>query len=84
MIMGDVIVIFRVLPKIPEKFEEIKKAVEALKPERLEEDPIGFGITALKATFFVHDGGNQMNELEANIEGIENTEVETLSVTRSL
>ena len=83
--MGSVIVVFRILPKDPKDFENIKNEINALKPERLEEDPIGFGLSALKVTFMVPDASGVLDELEnklAKIEGV--NEVETLTVSRGL
>ena len=83
--MGDVIVVFRILPKDPKDFERIKNEVNSMKPARLEDDPIGFGLTAMRATFVVPDASGVMDELENKLNNIEGVnEVETLTVSRSL
>jgi elongation factor 1-beta len=83
--MGEVIVVFRILPKDPKEFENIKSEINALKPERLEEDPIGFGLSALKATFVIPDASGVLDELEDKLNKIEGVnEVETLTVSRGL
>jgi elongation factor 1-beta len=83
--MGEVIVVFRILPKEPKDFGSVKKAVDALKPQRLEEDPIGFGLSALKATFIIPDASGVLDELEEKLNRIEGVNgVETLAVSRGL
>ena len=51
--MGDVIAVFRILPDAPDNFDKVKKQVEELKPVKFEEDPIAFGLKAIKATLDV-------------------------------
>lgn len=83
--MGEVICVFRIMPKSPERFEEIKKALEELKPERLEEEPIAFGLKALKFTKVIPDESGTQDELENKLESIDGIQsVETLTVSRSL
>ncbi|RLI98367.1 MAG: elongation factor 1-beta, partial [Candidatus Aenigmatarchaeota archaeon] len=53
--MGDVIAVFRILPGSPDGFDNVKSAVEALGPTRLEEEPLAFGLKAIKVTFIVPD-----------------------------
>ncbi len=83
--MGEVICVFRIMPESPEKFEEIKKALEELKPDRLEEEPIAFGLKALKFTKVIPDESGTQDELENKLESIDGIQsVETLTVSRSL
>lgn len=83
--MGEVIAVFRIMPDSPESFELVKSAVEALKPARLEEEPVAFGLKAIKVTFLIPDEGGKMDELENKLEGIENQQsVETLTVSRAM
>lgn len=83
--MGEVICVFRIMPESPERFEEIKKALEELKPERLEEEPIAFGLKALKFTKVIPDESGTQDELENKLESIDGIQsVETLTVSRSL
>jgi elongation factor 1-beta len=83
--MGDVIVIFRIMPETMEDYEGIKKELEKLKPQRLEEDPIAFGIKAWKFTKIIPDEEGTLPALEdklAKIKGIQS--VDTITVSRSL
>ncbi|MCX6814226.1 MAG: elongation factor 1-beta [Candidatus Aenigmarchaeota archaeon] len=68
--MGEVIVVFRIMPDEPESFEKVKKACESLKPDRLEEEPIAFGLKALKFTKIIPDGPGVMDKLENDINKI--------------
>ena len=83
--MGSVITVFRILPDSPENFDKVKSQVEMLKPARLEEEPIAFGLKAVKVTFIIPDTGGKMDELENKLNAIEGAQaVETLKVSRSL
>jgi len=84
--MANVILTFRVLPKsievnLDELEEEIK---EKLQPERIEREPIAFGLTALKIVKFVKDEAGEVEKCEKILRNIERVgEVEVVSLTRS-
>jgi len=83
--MGDVICVFKVTPEEPERFEEIGNELKKLQPERLEEEPIAFGLKAWKFTKIVPDEEGRVTELEeklASVKGVQS--VETVQVSRSL
>jgi elongation factor 1-beta len=83
--MGDVIVVFRVMPESMDFFEEIKKGLEELKPQRLEEEPIAFGLKAWKFTKLIPDEEGTLPKLEKEIAKIEHVQSsETVTVSRSL
>jgi len=83
--MGDVIVVFRIIPTNMEMFDEVRKALEELKPQRLEEEPIAFGLKALKFTKIIPDEEGKMPELEGKITKIKGVQTcETVAVSRSL
>lgn len=83
--MGKVICVYRIMPGAPEKFDDVKKSLEELKPERLEEEPIAFGLKALKFTKVIPDESGTQDELENKLEAIDGVEnIETLTVSRSL
>lgn len=80
--MGDVIFVYRILPKGPETLEPLKARLQELKPIKLEEDPIGFGLSAIKMTIMVPDEGGKQEELEnklREIKELESFEVEAFT-----
>lgn len=82
--MGNVIVLYRILPDSPEHFDTVKKELEDLKPDKLEEDPIGFGLKALKFTKVIADAPRTEEDLENTVRALPHIQtVETLAVTRS-
>jgi translation elongation factor aEF-1 beta len=83
--MGDVIVVFKIIPAEMEYFQPLKKELEKLKPQRLEEEPIAFGIKAWMFTKIVPDAEGTLPALEeklANLKGVQSAE--TVEVSRSL
>lgn len=83
--MGDVIVVFKVIPKDMKLFDEVKKALENLKPQKLEEEPIAFGLKALKFTKLVPDKEGAFTGLEEKVKRIRGVQTcETVAISRSL
>ena len=83
--VGAVIVVVRVLPDSVEDFGSVKIAVENLAPKRIEEEPIAFGLKAVKATFLVPEIDGKMDELEEKLNSIEHVgSVEIVGMSRSL
>lgn len=83
--MGDVIIVYKVLPESPEKFEQVKAGLQGLNPKRLEEEPIGFGLVSLKFTTIIPDAGGQQDILEEKIKAIDGvSEIEVLHASRSM
>ncbi|MEM5872056.1 MAG: elongation factor 1-beta [Candidatus Aenigmatarchaeota archaeon] len=83
--MGDVIVVFRITPENMEDFAEIKNELEKLKPQRLEEEPLAFGLKAWKFTKLVPDEEGKLSELEeklSKIKGIQSIDI--IEISRSL
>jgi elongation factor 1-beta len=83
--MGSVAAIMRVMPESPEvNLEELKKALKEKLPgiQDIREEPIGFGLKALKFAAIVNDAGGQTDEIEKNLSQIPGVErVETIEVT---
>lgn len=83
----SVIVTVRIMPKdenvdISRLESEIKNIIS---PERIEREPIAFGVVALKVVKIIPEEEGSMEELEKNIKRVEGVgEVEVLEVTRSL
>ena len=82
--MGDVAVTLKVMPESPEVDleslkEQIKDAVGEKEFERIEEEPIGFGLIALNVTIVVDDGEGGSEPAEQAIAALE--DVATVEVT---
>lgn len=85
MLMGDVIVVFRIIPESMDFFEDVKKGLEKLSPQRLEEEPIAFGLKAWKFTKLIPDAEGTLPDLEEKIAKIEHVQSsETIEISRSL
>ena len=86
ILMGDVICVFRIMPDGPESFDSVKSQLQSLEPDRLEEEPIAFGLKALKFTKIIPDEvEGAMEGLEEKLNAIEHAQsVETVMVSRSL
>ena len=85
--MAEVIVGLKVLPKtidvnLDKLEDEIKKAIS---PERMQREPIAFGLVAILVTKLVPDEAGQVDELERKLKAIEDVgEVEVTGISRSL
>jgi len=83
--MGEVILVLRILPKSPDALSSVKAELEKLKPERLEEEPIGFGVSALKFTKIIPDAGGEQEKIENAIKAIQGVgDVEVIMASRAL
>ncbi|MBU0530821.1 MAG: hypothetical protein ABIH52_00465 [Candidatus Aenigmatarchaeota archaeon] len=81
--MGEVILVFKVMPTDMEHYEQIRKDLEKLEPERLEEEDVAFGLKAFKFTKIVEDAEGTVDKVEADLISIENVQdVETVAVSR--
>ena len=90
--MAQVIVTMKLMPSSPEadlkKIEE--KAVEEIKKfgaqiGKIEQEPIAFGLKALKISFFSDESKSNLDPLEESLGKIKNVEsVETIEVRRAL
>ncbi|MBL7206770.1 MAG: elongation factor 1-beta [Candidatus Aenigmarchaeota archaeon] len=82
---GQVICVYRVLPKSPEEFENVKKAVETLKPQKIEEEPIAFGLKALIVTILIPEIEGKLEEFENKISSLDGVQsAENIRTSRSL
>lgn len=83
--MGEVICVYRVMPEGPDDFERVKRALEAMEPNRLEEEPVAFGLVALTLTKIIPDGPGDLDELEKKLRGIEGVgSVENVRTSRAM
>ncbi len=83
--MGDVIIVFRIIPEGIEKFDQVKESLEGMKPQRLEEEEVAFGLKALVFTKIVPDEEGGLSKLEEKLQAIEGVQTcETVTISRSL
>jgi len=85
--MGSVAVILRVMPESPEiNIEDLKKALRAKLPgiQEIKEEPIGFGLKALKVLAVVNDAGGETDAVEKTLNtvpGVERAEIIEVTLT---
>ena len=82
--MGKVAVVIKIMPEDMGGFEKLKsEVVSQLKPYKVEEQPVAFGIVALSLTFVVEDGAGGADLLEEKAGKIPNVSgVEVVSMDR--
>jgi elongation factor 1-beta len=78
--MGNVAIILKIMPESPDVDREaLKVAIAAAAPvQEIREEPIGFGLVALKAVVVVPDKAGAPDEVEAalqNLEGVGSAEI---------
>ncbi len=85
--MGSVALIVKVMPESPEvDLQALKAAIIEKVPsvKDIKEDPIGFGLKALKVVVVVNDAGGESDSVEAAIQslpGVERAEIVELTLT---
>ncbi|MDD1699267.1 MAG: elongation factor 1-beta [Methanoregula sp.] len=83
--MGSVAVIVRVMPESPDvNLEQLKKALKQTLPgiQEIQEEPIGFGLKALKLVAVVNDSGGETDAVEKSLSGVPGVErAEIVEVT---
>ena len=85
--MGSVAVIVRVMPESPEvDLEKLKIALKEKLPgiQDIKEEPIGFGLKALKLAAVVNDAGGETDAIEGKlntIPGVERAEIVEVTLT---
>ena len=85
--MGSVAVIVRVIPESPEvDLEKLKRALKEKLPgiQDIQEEPIGFGLKAIKLAAIVNDAGGETDAIEGklnSIPGVERAEIVEVTLT---
>ena len=85
--MGTVAVIVRVMPESPEiNLEELKSALKKKLPgiQDMKEEPIGFGLKAIKLAAIVNDQGGETDAIEkaiSSVPGVERAEIIEATLT---
>ncbi len=83
--MAEVLVLARVLPESTEiKIDELEKKIkEEIAPQKIEREPIAFGLVALKVSKIIPEEEGRMKELEEKLKRIEGiSQVDILEVSR--
>ena len=85
--MGSVAVIVRVMPESPDvNLDELKVALKKKLPgiQDMREEPIGFGLKAIKLAAVVNDAGGETDAIEQllnTIPGVERAEIIEVTLT---
>jgi elongation factor 1-beta len=80
-VMGSVAVIVRVMPESPDiNYDELKSALKAKLPgiQEMREEPIGFGLKAIKLAAVINDAGGETDAVEQalnTVPGVERAEI---------
>ena len=83
--MGTVIVVFRIMPDAPDNCDAVKAELEKLKPNRLEEEPLAFGLKYFKFTKLLPDAAGHVEELEEQLSKVKGVQsVENIMTSLSL
>lgn len=87
-IMGDVVIIVKVMPESPDvDLEALKSAIKAKYPgtKDIQEEPIGFGLSSLKVAIVIPDGqagaSEEAETILASIDGVQSAEIVSLTLT---
>ncbi len=85
--MGSVAVIVRIMPESPDvNLDELKIALKKKLPgiQDMQEEPIGFGLKAIKLAAVVNDAGGETDAIEKllnEIPGVERAEIIEVTLT---
>jgi elongation factor 1-beta len=85
--MAKVLVVLRILPKsVNVDLSELEeKVVNSIFPEKIEREPIAFGLIALKASKLVEDKEGEIQKIEEKLNAINLiSQVEVVEITRTL
>lgn len=86
-LMADVIIGFKVMPKTIDVNLDVleEKIKKALNPNRMQRQPIAFGLVAILVTILIPDEGGVLDAAENKLRAIDEVgEVEVTGMTRSL
>ena len=84
-IMGEVICVYRIMPESPESHGKVMKSLQGMEPNRLEEEPVAFGLKAIIFTKIIPDEPGSLERLENELNGIEGAgSVENIRTSRAI
>lgn len=84
--MAEVILGLKVLPKTVEvNLDELEEKIKAsIKPDKIEREPIAFGLVAFHVVKIVPDAGGEVEKIEEGLKKIKEVgEVEVTGISRS-
>jgi translation elongation factor aEF-1 beta len=83
--MGEVFLVMRVLPDGPGNVQRVREGLEALKPARLEEEPLAFGMVAFRFTVMIPDTGGEQDRMENRVSSLPGvSSVEVIQASRAM
>ena len=85
--MSEVIVGLKVMPKTVEvNLDNLEEKIKAaIRPEKIEREPIAFGLVVFHVVKFIPDAGGELEKIENKLKSIpEIGEIEVTEVTKSL
>lgn len=83
--MAEVIVGLKVLPKTVEvDLDELEEKIRAtIQPEKIEREPIAFGLVAFHVVKYIPDAGGELEKIENKLKAIDEVgEVEVTGISR--
>jgi len=85
--MAQVLVTYKVFPtEVGINLDNLEKSIKKeISPDRIEKEPVGFGLVVLKVSKIIPDKGGLIDSLESKIRSIKGVgEVEVIEVTRTI
>ena len=85
--MANVLVTYKVFPtEVSVNLDNLEKMIKKeIASDRIEKEPVGFGLVVLKVSKIIPDKGGLIDSLESKIRSIKGVgEVEVIEVTRTI
>ena len=83
--MGAVILNIKIFADGIESLEKVKSSLEKLNPNKIEEEPIAFGMKAFIISITIPDEGGEQDKMEEKLRSIEGvSEIEIISASRAM
>lgn len=86
-LMADVIVTFKIMPENVEvDLNKLEKRIKnEINPEKIQREPIAFGLVAINVTKLIPDASGELEKIENTLKAIDEVgQVEVIEITRSL
>lgn len=85
--MKKVLIVLRILPKSVEiDLDELKKEIiNLISPEKVEKEPIAFGLVGLRVSKLIEDKEGEVQKIETMLKKLSSvSQVDVIKVTRTL